>query len=114
MGLGIDNAIPNISAVTVVAGSTLDLNNFNDTIGSLAGAGNVILGTGTLITLATGGDNSDTTFSGIISGSGGFTHEGGRHFTGFRTPTHTGGTTLHPRQTPLKKPRSLRPAWFGM
>jgi autotransporter-associated beta strand repeat len=57
------------SAHTVSLGATLDLNNFDETIGSLAGAGDVTLGTGTL---TTGGDNSSsTTFSGVISGNGG-------------------------------------------
>ena len=61
---GRSNAFGNNSAVTLanVAGTTLDLNNFNVSIGSLAGGGttggSVTLGTGTL---TTGGNNTSTT-----------------------------------------------------
>ena len=34
------NKITDASAVTVAGGATLDLNGFNETVGSLAGAGN--------------------------------------------------------------------------
>jgi|GEM_PF-1283115 len=61
------------SAFVVDANGQLDLNNFNQTIGSLSGAGNVTLGTATL---TTGGDNSSTTFSGLIAGAGGLTKTG--------------------------------------
>ena len=49
-------------------GATLDLNGFNNSIGSLAGAGTVELGNGTL---TTGGNNAASTFSGVINGTGG-------------------------------------------
>ena len=55
------------------AGGTFDLNSFNQTIGSLAGAGSVTLGAATL---TTGSDNTSTTFSGTISGTGGLTKIG--------------------------------------
>ncbi|WP_157103459.1 hypothetical protein, partial [Variovorax sp. WDL1] len=58
---GAANAFNAASAVTLGGGATLDLNNFSQTIGSLAGFGFVALGTGTL---TAGGDNSSTTFSG--------------------------------------------------
>ncbi|MCR6475860.1 autotransporter-associated beta strand repeat-containing protein [Variovorax sp. ZS18.2.2] len=61
------------SAFVVAANGQLDLNNFNQTIGSLSGAGNVTLGTATL---TTGGDNSSTAFSGLIAGAGGLTKTG--------------------------------------
>jgi len=64
---GAANAFAPSSAHSVASGATLDLNSFNQTIGSLAGAGNVTLGSGAL---TTGGDDSDTTFSGVIGGSG--------------------------------------------
>jgi autotransporter-associated beta strand protein len=53
--------------VTVNASGLLDLNNQYDTVGSLAGSGNVNLLFGAL---TAGGNNSDTTFSGVISGIG--------------------------------------------
>ncbi len=71
------NSIPNLTALTVTT-ATLDLNGFSDTIGSLAGDGPLMLGSGTL---TTGGNNTDTTFSGVISGSGGLTKEGAGTFT---------------------------------
>jgi len=85
------------SAVTLsnTAGATLDLNSYNQTIGSLAGGGasggNVTLGTAIL---TTGSDNTSTTFAGIISGSGGLTKVG----TGMQTltgnNTYTGATVV--------------------
>ncbi|WP_155487144.1 autotransporter-associated beta strand repeat-containing protein, partial [Vibrio harveyi] len=51
----------------------LDLNGFNQTIGSLTGAGSVTLGAATL---TAGGDNSSTPFSGTITGTGGLTKTG--------------------------------------
>ncbi|WP_192871722.1 beta strand repeat-containing protein, partial [Variovorax sp. JS1663] len=68
-----DNAFGNGSAVTVNSNATLDLNNFNQTVGSLAGSGSLTLGSGTL---TSGGNNSSTTFSGLISGSGGLNKTG--------------------------------------
>jgi len=71
---GSNGAFGNNSAVTLanVASANLDITGFNNTIGSLAGGGttggNVILGAATL---TVGGNNSSTSFGGIISGTGG-------------------------------------------
>jgi outer membrane autotransporter protein len=70
---GAVNALSPFSAFTVAGGATLDLNNFNQTIGSLAGAGSMTLGAATL---TAGNDTTSTTFSGVISGSGGLTKIG--------------------------------------
>ena len=59
-------AFGNNSAVNVAAG-TLALNNFNNTVGSLTGAGSVTFGSGRL-TIANGGG---ATFAGNMSGIGG-------------------------------------------
>ena len=64
--------------MTVASGATFDLNSFNQSIGSLAGGGNVALGAATL---TTGNDGTATTFSGAIGGSGGLTKVGGGAFT---------------------------------
>ncbi len=94
--MGIANAISSGSAVTLanVAGATLNLNGFNDTISSLAGGGttggNVTLGSGTLTT----GNSTATTFSGIISGTGGLTKVGTGTFTVTGANTYTGATTI--------------------
>ena len=56
------------SAVTVDQGAVLNLNGFNNTIGSLAGAGSVQLVAGTL---TVGADNTCMTFAGTITGAPG-------------------------------------------
>jgi autotransporter-associated beta strand protein len=61
--LGANNVIPNASAVTVQSGATLNLNNYSDTVASLAGSGIITLGSGTL----TAGDSTNTTFSGSFT-----------------------------------------------
>jgi autotransporter-associated beta strand protein len=53
--------------VVVNAAGTLDMNNINDTFGSLAGAGAVLQGSGNL---TLGAASGTTTFSGAITGSG--------------------------------------------
>jgi autotransporter-associated beta strand protein len=88
---GAANTIPGSSAVTVAPGAVLDLNDFNGTIGSLAGGGNVTLGTATL---TTGGNNGSTTFGGDISGSGGLTIVGNGSFTLSGTNDYTGPTLI--------------------
>lgn len=71
-------AFGNNSAITLAnAVAFLDLNDLNQTIGSLAGGGasggNVLLGSGTL---TTGGNNANTSYGGVISGTGGLTKIG--------------------------------------
>ncbi len=77
------------------AGVVLDLNGFNTTIGSLAGGGatggNVTLGSATL---TTGSKNTNTSFAGVISGTGGLTKIGTGTQTLTRANTYTGTTTV--------------------
>jgi outer membrane autotransporter protein len=79
------------SAVTIASGATLDLAGFDQTIGSLAGAGAVKLGAGTL---TAGGNNAPTTFSGGISGTGGLTKTGTGMLILSGTSTYSGATTV--------------------
>ncbi|QOV89378.1 beta strand repeat-containing protein [Humisphaera borealis] len=93
-------AFGNGSAVTLANVSTaiLDLNGFSQTIGSLAGGGltggNVSLGADA--TLTAGGNNSNTTYSGVISGTGtsGLTKTGSGTLTLFGANTYTGNTVV--------------------
>ncbi len=90
------NAIPATSAVSLAnaASAILNLNNFSQTIGSLAGGGttggNVNLGSGSL-TLA---NTATTTYSGIISGSGSLVVQGGNSTTLSGANTYSGGTAV--------------------
>ena len=61
------NQIADSAAVTMWPGSLLNLNNFSETIGSLAGTGDVAT---QFATLTTGGNNFTTTFGGTIGGAG--------------------------------------------
>jgi len=90
-------AFGTLSAVTLadIAGTTLNLNNFDQTIGSLDGGGatggNVVLGSGTL---TTGGNGADTTFGGAIDGTGALVKVGAGTQVLTGTSTYTGGTTI--------------------
>ncbi len=85
------NVLSPSSAFTVNGGATLDLGNANQTIGSLAGAGNVMLGAGTL---STGGLGTSTAFGGVMSGSGALVKTGGGTMTLTGASSYTGGTTI--------------------
>jgi fibronectin-binding autotransporter adhesin len=88
---GVANAFAASSALSVAAGATLDLNNFSQAIGSLAGGGAMTLGTATL---TTGSNNTSTAFSGAISGSGGLTKIGSGTLALTGTNSYSGGTTV--------------------
>jgi autotransporter-associated beta strand protein len=96
---GVANAFGNNSAVTLanVAGTVLDITGFNTAIGSLSGGGttggNVTLGAATL---TVGGNNENTTYAGVISGTNGvLTKTGNGILTLTGTSTYTGGTNLN-------------------
>src|SRR6185503_1824758 len=61
------NEINNFSRVTIHSSGWLDLNGNLERIGSLAGNGNVTLGSAHLLI---GDDNSSTNFDGVITGTG--------------------------------------------
>jgi autotransporter-associated beta strand protein len=62
------------SEVTIGSSGVLDLNNYNNTIYSLSGSGSVTLGSGTLTVGGGLGPYINTTYSGVISGSGGINY----------------------------------------
>ena len=84
-------AIPDASATTLATGTTLELVNASETIGSLAGAGDVVLNS---YTLTAGGNDNTTLYTGVISGTGGFTKVGTGTMTMTGESTYTGATTL--------------------
>ena len=90
--LGATETLPNASAVTIAAGATLDMNAFSDTVGSLAGAGNLLLTTGVL---TAGGDNTSTSFTGTAGGSGGITKMGTGTLTLGGVDSYIGATNVN-------------------
>ena len=89
---GAINAFAPTSAFTIKSTAVLDLNSFDQTVGSIAGAGNVTLGSATL---TTGGDGTSTALSGAISGTGGLTKEGIGTFTLSGANAYAGATTVN-------------------
>jgi autotransporter-associated beta strand protein len=90
VALGRDNVWAFSPSFDIKAPATFDLNDFNETIGALSGAGTVDLGSGTL----TFGDTTSTTFSGDVTGTGHLTKAGSGTTTLSGTASHTGGTTI--------------------
>lgn len=78
------------------AGATLDLNGFDQTVGSLAGGGSaggeLKLGSATL---ATGGDNTSTTFGGAVTGGGNLVKQGTGNLTLSGANTYAGTTQVN-------------------
>ncbi len=95
---GAANTFSSASAVTVGTGATLDLNGFNQSIGSIAGAGTVTNNGAGAATLTAGADNTSTTFSGTLkdgpSAKLALTKTGSGFLTLTGTNTYTGGTTI--------------------
>ncbi len=81
-----------VSGALTDAGSLVVSNTYGVTLGSLAGAGGVSLGTTTSISV--GVDNTSTTYSGVISGSGIVTKQGSGTWTVTGASTYTGTTTI--------------------
>src|SRR5206468_2182746 len=77
--------------------SILDLNGFSSTIGSLSGSGTVTNNSSNPVILTTGGDNTNTTFSGMLtdgSSSLGFIKTGSGTILITGNNTYTGGTFI--------------------
>ncbi|WP_374817918.1 autotransporter outer membrane beta-barrel domain-containing protein, partial [Brucella grignonensis] len=81
--------------VSVLGGATLDLNDFNETVGNLIGEawgdGGIDLGSGTL----TLNQNLHADFSGVISGTGGLTKNGDGDLGLYGQNDYSGATTVN-------------------
>jgi fibronectin-binding autotransporter adhesin len=87
---GLTDVFPTTS-LSIAGSATFDLNGFDQTLGSLAGAGEVLLGSAAL---TTGGNDASTAFSGGISGTGGLVKDGAGMLTLTGANSYTGGTTV--------------------
>ncbi|KFK92680.1 hypothetical protein JV45_20330, partial [Serratia sp. Ag2] len=90
LSLGIADALAASSTVTLDSSTTLVLNNLDQTVQQLSGVGNVTLGSATL----TANNSGNSTFSGIMSGSGNLVKTGGGTLTLSAQNGYTGTTTL--------------------
>ncbi len=88
--LTVSGSLANTSAVNISSGAIYNLG-ASDTVGSISGAGNITLNS---YTLTTGGDNTSTTFSGVISGAGSLTKSGNGTLTLSGANEYTGATTV--------------------
>lgn len=88
--LTVSGSLSDSTAVTVASGATYNLG-ASDTIGSIAGAGTVSLNS---YTLTAGGLNTNTTVSGVITGTGGLTKTGTGTLTLTGVNTYSGATTV--------------------
>ncbi|MBN9348414.1 MAG: autotransporter-associated beta strand repeat-containing protein [Devosia sp.] len=90
---GVANVFSDDSAYSVSNLATLDLNGFNQTIGSLGGGATASVKLGAA-TLTAGRNNGTTGFSGAISGTGGLVKEGTGALTLSGTNTYSGATSV--------------------
>lgn len=84
-------SLDSTGSLDVGSGTTFDLNGQQQTIGTLSGAGNILLGSGALTT----DTSDDSVFSGAISGTGSFTKAGSGELTLSGNNTYSGGTNLN-------------------
>ena len=90
-------AVPETNLTAVTDNSTLDLDGNNQTIGSLAGSGTVTSSVAGGVTLTAGGDNTNTSFTGVInngSGTVSLTKAGTGTLTLSGNSTNSGTTTI--------------------
>jgi fibronectin-binding autotransporter adhesin len=121
---GASNRLPTTGNVTVNASGILNLNDNNQTIGTLSGSGRVGLGSGTL----TASSASNSTFSGTIedtanAGAGGSANTGGNltksgtgtlTLSGTSANTYTGLTTVTNGQLDLSKTAGVNAIGDGL
>ncbi|TCS99735.1 autotransporter-associated beta strand repeat-containing protein, partial [Aquabacter spiritensis] len=89
--IGGGSSLSDTALLSVAAGALLNLTDADESVGSLAGAGEVALN-GHCLT--TGGDGTGSTFSGAITGSGCVTKTGAGTLTLTGTSSYSGPTTV--------------------
>mgnify|MGYP002784712798 CR=1 FL=1 len=88
--LGASNRISAASDVVIQSGATFHLNGFSDSVGAISGSGSIQLGGGSL----SSSGSVDSTFSGVISGTGNFTKSNIGTLTLSGSNTYAGTTTI--------------------
>ncbi len=104
-----NGVLPATTAINITAaGASLDLNGVNQTVGSIAGVDGSEIKLGGA-TLTTGKDNTSTTFSGTITGTGSLSKAGTGILTlaGSAPNTFTGPTILRQGSLTLSKPANV-------
>ncbi len=91
LAIGGGASLSDSSGLTIASGASLELLSADETVGSLTGAGEALLNGYRLIA---GGDNSSTSYSGIMSGTGGLTKTGTGTMTVTGANSFTGGTDI--------------------
>ena len=103
---GSTGAIPTGSDVIIADTATLDLNNFNQTIGSLEGSSGATIHLGRA-TLTTGSDDYTRVYAGTITGAGSLVKTGDRLMILTGINTYTGGTTIASGHIAIENPQGL-------
>ncbi len=88
---GATGVFSSLSRHTIDAGSTLDLDNYDQTLGGLSGSGSIVLGSAGLSVIQS---SSGSTYSGAISGSGSLTKLGNSLLTLTGSNSYSGNTTV--------------------
>ncbi len=94
LGIGDDDLLPTTTNLTIAAAGTLALNDQNQTVAQLSGAGTVSTGNIGGNAISAGNTDVSSTFTGIVTGPGGLTKIGAGTLTVSGASTYTGPTRI--------------------